>query len=185
MVKRVASVRQRISITGKLNSGGDQKGFTLVELLVVCALISIMLSFGVASLKSSFFTDPLKSSARKIVGLVGGVRELAVRSQQPYFIHLSRLENRLWYERDGSGEEEDKEEKRQLRLPEGISIREVQLALAEVSLIEPVSLWITKQGYMQETRIQLEDGKGKHISLQFFPFIDTVQVSEPSVLIND
>jgi prepilin-type N-terminal cleavage/methylation domain-containing protein len=169
----------------RLGSGGmargKEQGFTLLELVVVCALIGIMLSLGVPSFRNAFFTDPLKSSARKIVGLIGGVRELAVRTRQPYFVHLSREENRLWYERDGGAGKEELSEQKQLQLPEGVAIAEIRLDLEETPSADPVSLWITRQGYMQETRILIKDDEGKEVALQFLPFIDAVKVSDPSV----
>lgn len=161
---------------------GKEQGFTLLELVVVCALIGIMLSLGVPSFRNAFFTDPLKSSARRIVGLIGGVRELAVRTQQPYFVHLSREENRLWYERDGGAGQEELSKQEQLQLPEGVAIAEIRLDLGETPpSAEPVSLWITRQGYMQETRILIKDDEGKGVALHFLPFIDTVQLTDPSV----
>jgi prepilin-type N-terminal cleavage/methylation domain-containing protein len=171
------------------------KGFTLIELLVVCALIGIMLSLSIPSLRISSFSDPLKSAARKIVGLVAGVREMAVRSQQPYFLYFSRTENRLWYERDGIAEKENLKKKQQLepqemkrnelQLPEGITIREVRIAKEEISSVERIPVWITPKGYMRETHILIEDREGKGISLQFFPFIDTVHISDPSTADNE
>ena len=68
----------------------NDHGFSLFELLVVCALIGIMVALSVPSLREALFSDPLKTTARKTMGLVNGVRELALRTQQPYFLHISR-----------------------------------------------------------------------------------------------
>ena len=86
----------------------DEKGFTLIELIVVTFLIGIMLSISIPSLRNTFFTDPLKASTRKIIGLVTGVRELAARSQQPYLLHISQMENRIWYEKEVDGEKKSR-----------------------------------------------------------------------------
>lgn len=77
----------------------ETRGFTLLELIVVCTLIGIMLTISVPSLRSAFSTNPLKSTARQVVGVINEVRQTAVRNQEPYHLYISQLENRIWYEK--------------------------------------------------------------------------------------
>lgn len=194
---------QRISIIGKLNSskkistvdcmlswsfasGARGKGgFTLLELIVVCALIGIMLSLSIPSLRTTFFSDPLKTTARRLIGLVNGVRELAVREQQPYLLHINQGEKRIWYEREDKKEKKDKkanmeDEKRhnkELRFPESVTISTVWLGKDD-SLQDQTTLWITKQGYMLQTLIQIEDDAGNNLKVQFFPFLDSAVIAD-------
>lgn len=157
----------------------SERGFTLLELIVVCALIGIMLSFSVPSLRMTLFSDPLKSTARNLIGLVNGVRELAVRHQQSYLLHISEAEKRIWFEMENSNEAEKREDRRgqELVLPETVNISEMWIGDVESSE-EQKAIWISKQGYIQRTRIRIEDKDGKHITLQFFPFLDSVTVVE-------
>ncbi len=157
----------------------SERGFTLLELIVVCALIGIMLSFSVPSLRMTLFSDPLKSTARNLIGLVNGVRELAVRHQQPYLLHISEAEKRIWYEMEKSNEEEKREDRRgqELVLPETVNISGMWIGGVESSEDQKV-IWISKQGYIQRTRIRIEDKDGKHLNIQFFPFLDSVTVAE-------
>ncbi len=155
-----------------------EKGFSLVELLVVCVLISIMVSLGVPALRDALFNDPLKSTVRKTIGLVNGVRELALRTRQPYFLHISSRENRIWYEREVRTEDGEHESKGLLRIPEGIHIQEILSAGKDVSAMEQVAVWITRQGYMHETRIRFADDAGHSLTVQFLPFVDSVQVTD-------
>lgn len=157
----------------------EQGGFTLIELIVVCTLIGIMLTLGVPSLRNSLFTDPLKSSARKVIGFVGGVRELAVRHQQAYVLHISQAENRIWYEedRDQATEIEDVPVK-ELQLPDGVRITETELSESGTSILEASTIWISKEGYLAPTVLRLENEEGNRLSVQFYPFLDSATVSD-------
>jgi len=183
---------------------GGQRGFTLLELIVVCALIGTMLSLSIPSLRLAFFTDPLKSSARKVIGLVNGVRELAVRHQRPYLLHIDEIDKRIWFEMDrdidapgsktrigknqplkkkaidnllSDGQDKNTAREREIRLPEMVKIAGVMMA-GEDSSQEQTVIWVTKQGYMKQILVRLEDDGGKSINIRFFPFLDGVAITE-------
>ncbi len=166
-----------IWLQGGAKREGDESGFTLIELIVVCTLIGIMLSISIPSLRSTFFTDPLKTTTRKVIGLVGGVRELAVRYQHPYLLHISQAENRIWFEKDVE-EDIEKSRERELIFPETIKISRVRMSGEEDLSEDSTVIWITKQGYLNHTIIQLEDDKGNTLEVQFYPFLDSADVSD-------
>jgi prepilin-type N-terminal cleavage/methylation domain-containing protein len=162
----------------------DEKGFTLIELIVVMALIGIMLSISIPSLRDSFFTDPLKATTRKVIGLVTGVRELAVRSQQPYLLHISRLENRIWYEpeikekeKPDSDNEKKGDSEGELLFPESVKISGIVVEKDAIASQDQTVIWISKQGYMNDTLLRIEDADGNHLNVQFYPFLDPELVS--------
>jgi hypothetical protein len=162
-----------------------------------------MLSLSIPALRMAFFTDPLKSSARKVIGLVNGVRELAVRHQRPYLLHIDEIEKRIWFEMDrdidGQGsktqagnkqllkkkaidnlsDSQDKKttREREIRLPETVKIAGVMMAGQDSSQDQTV-IWVTKQGYMKQILVRLEDDGGKSINIRFFPFLDGVAITE-------
>jgi prepilin-type N-terminal cleavage/methylation domain-containing protein len=177
-------MRLPLFLSGNPERTGAEKGFTLIELIVVTFLIGIMLSISVPSLRNTFYTDPLKSTIRNIIGLVVGVRELAARSQQPYLLHISQVENRIWYEKETDGEEDkaiDTGEKRNLEFPESVKIAGVWLGGDDDSSQGDNVLWVSKQGYMQDTIIRVEDDDGNHLNVQFYPFLDPALVSDQDV----
>jgi prepilin-type N-terminal cleavage/methylation domain-containing protein len=156
-------------------------GFTLIELIVVMTLIGIMLSLTVPALHTHFFTDPLKATTRRLIGLVTGVRELAVRSQQPYLLHISRVENRIWYEPESIGnknEDSDTERKGVLVFPESVRISAVLLENDEDLAQDRMIVWVSKQGYMVNTLLRIEDQDGNHMNVQFYPFLDPALVAD-------
>lgn len=158
----------------------NARGFTLIELLVVCTLIGLMVALSVPTLRDAFMSDPLKSAARKTIGLVNGVRELALRNGQPYFLYISPLENRIWYEQDPKPTEGSRAPAGKLHLPRGVRIQEIVTAGHDVSADKQVAVWVTRQGFMHQTGIRLADTQGNSLLLQFYPLVDTVQVFDPA-----
>lgn len=162
----------------------NQRGFTLIELIVVTTLIAIMLSISIPSLRDAFLTDPLKTTTRKIIGLVEGVREMAVRTQQPYLLYISQLENRIWYEKEDRGQEELEEKEKdpllggEFTFPESVKISGIQVEKAGISSSGQTVVWISMQGYMAETLLRLEDDGGDHLNVQFYPFLGAALVSD-------
>jgi prepilin-type N-terminal cleavage/methylation domain-containing protein len=175
---------QPLLVRGNPKRAGDENGFTLIELIVVTFLIGIMLSISIPSLRNTFFTDPLKSTTRKIMGLVTGVRELAARSQQPYLLHISQVENRIWYEKEAEAEEDtaiDTVEKNNLELPESVKIAGIWMGGDDGSSEGERVIWVSKQGYLQDTIIRVEDDDGNHLNIQFYPFLVPALVSDEVV----
>jgi hypothetical protein len=140
-----------------------------------------MLSLTIPSLRNTFFTDPLRATTRKAIGLVTGVRELAVRSQQPYLLHISQLESRIWYEREDAGNqnrESDTQKQGDLQFPESVRITGILVESNESSSVDETVVWIGKQGYMTDLILRFEDEDGNHLNVQFYPFLDPALVSD-------
>lgn len=169
-----------IYLRERVKREGNERGFTLIELIVVCTLIGIMLSISIPSMRNSLFTDPLKSTARKVIGLVSGVRELAVRNQQPYLLHINEAENRIWFEKDGEEGKKDSEkiQNGELLFPAAVRITGVWMSGEEELSEDKTVIWITKQGYLNHTTIEIEDDSGKNLKVQFYPFLDSAEVSD-------
>jgi len=75
----------RTSITGTVN----RRGFTLVELLVVIALIGMVLVLAVPTTRDAMTVNNLKKTSRQLVGLMRQLRTDAVRDQLDYILVLN------------------------------------------------------------------------------------------------
>lgn len=155
-----------------------ESGFTLIELVVVVTLISIMLVMAVPSMRETLLTDSLNSTAAKLIGTVKSSRNSAVREQQSYLLHFDNGERRIWSEKEKATDlaEDDKHAaSSELALPPTVTIQDIWTKSAGLAEGELVTLWISKQGYMDETFIHLSEEE-RVVTLYFSPFLATVKV---------
>jgi len=82
----------RTSTTGKWS----KRGFTLVELLLVIALIGVILVLAVPSTRDVLTGDTLKKTSRQLIGLERDLRTQAVRDQLDYILSLDLSESAYW-----------------------------------------------------------------------------------------
>ena len=160
-----------------------QSGFTLMELVIVCLLAGIFLTVAVPTVRNTLLVDQLDSTARKIIGTVGELRNLAVREHTPHLLHFDLQENRLWYELDGSIDtfENDEQEKKGLELPDDVRLVRVLASSQENASGSTVTLWISRKGYMDQTFVQLSDDKGRERTLLFSPFSGSPRIYDEFV----
>lgn len=157
-------------------------GFTLLELIVVVFLIGLLLVVSVPALRDSLLNDPLRSSGRKLIGYIGGVRELVVRQQKSYILYIDLDENRLWHlpEDTEATDLDDPPEKVQLQLPDDVELRDLWVPSSGNISRGIHELWISRQGYVEKTVLRLEDGDGETLSFVLHTFLPEIEVREGS-----
>jgi prepilin-type N-terminal cleavage/methylation domain-containing protein len=71
-------------------------GFTLIELMLVVALIGLFLVVAVPAMRDTFTSDPLKKASRQLIGLERKLRTDAVRDQTDYILNLDLSKASFW-----------------------------------------------------------------------------------------
>ncbi len=156
-----------------------QKGFTLLELLIVCLLISISLALSIPSIRSSLITDDLASGSRKVISLIKSCRAKATSDQKPYLILYDTAERTLWYRPADQKEKQELTARSSITLPDTVQIRQIKQATGS-SDKDPVKdgIWISRQGYVDQTTIYLSDSGNNNLSLLISPFLPTIKIVE-------
>ena len=154
-----------------------------MELVIVCMLAGIFLTVAVPTLRNTLLVDQLDSAARRIVGTVRELRQLAAREHASYLLHFELQENRIWYELDGSVDTfaEGEQEEKGLQLPEGVRLTGVLPASQENGGGSRVTLWISQKGYMDRTFVHLSDDDGRKRTLLFSPFAGSARIVDEFV----
>lgn len=158
-----------------------QQGFTLLELIIVCLLITVSLAFSIPNLRQALVIDQLAASSRKIIAVIREARALAAQEQHPYLIHFDLERKKIWYQQD-LAESKEGEELMQpqpgIQIPPSVRLQDIQSGTEGKKTSGKVTLWINKQGYMDQTILHLADDQDNIISLVLSPFFSTIQAHD-------
>jgi prepilin-type N-terminal cleavage/methylation domain-containing protein len=170
------SLRNPRNTINAMNRTNTTKGYTLIELTVVVALIGMMLAISVPRFRYSLITDNLKSVTRQMIGLVKEIRDDAVREQKARFLYLDLESNRLWVEYPGMGQEErEMTRERAFSLPEDIRIMDVWGEGRGKQVDGEAAIRFTKKGYVEYTAIHLGAEDGREFTLILSPFLGKIK----------
>ncbi|MCD4715308.1 MAG: prepilin-type N-terminal cleavage/methylation domain-containing protein, partial [Desulfobacterales bacterium] len=67
---------------------GNTKGYTFIEITIVIILIGVMASISMPKIRHAILTDKLKSTSRKMIGLISSLRNDAIREQKAFYLHF-------------------------------------------------------------------------------------------------
>jgi len=124
MVNREEKGKIKTSIIGKLNN----KGFTLIELMLVIMVLGVILFLAVPAIRDVLTTDKLKSASRQLIGLERKLRTDAVREQSDYILNLDLSNSTFWVtSSDMTPEGQDEEKKKAQHLPAAVTISDIVL----------------------------------------------------------
>jgi len=153
-------------------------GFTLIELIVVIALISIMLVFSIPRLQGNPFLDETKKSSRWIIGKVQALRENAIRNQKRYTLHFDLDTGRIWDTDESlSAEAAESAALDAYSLPADLRIVDIEFPMAGQISSGRADVAFYKEGYTDKVIIHMADDE-QNMSLLIEPFLATVKIFE-------
>ena len=155
----------------------DKRGYTLIELIAVIALIGLVLTLAAPRFRNALLSDNLKSAARKMMGVIGNLRNEAIRDQSDYFLHFDMNTNRSWVSY-GSMTDEERAVAREegSNLPADIHVDDVWIKGEGKTVEGETRIRFSRRGYTQKSAIHLSSEDGRKLTLELSPFLGKVKV---------
>ncbi len=153
------------------------RAFTLIEMVVVTALISIMLVVAIPRLNGGLFSDGTDETARWIIAAARQLREKAVVDQKTYLLNVSPDVQRLWITEAGmAAGEADTAREKGYSLPRGVTIDHVALSPTERITSGTIPIGFYPQGYSDKAVIRMRTNDGDRVAFYIEPFLARVNL---------
>ncbi len=168
-------------VSDRANTGG----FTLLELIVVMVLIGLTTSFALPQLGGFLGADQMKTTARRLVGLVHQTAGLARREQAAYLLSYEGSAHRFVARAETEPEQSSTEAEPKtlsLSVPASVSIGEFWSWYGGVQSQNQGKIRFSKEGYIEPTILYLARDDGREMSLVLSPFLGTVRVRDNHVV---
>ena len=162
---------------GRQRTGsGNIRGYTLMELLVVIALMGIMIGFSVPRLHDMLYLDDTRKASRWIIGKVHALREAAIQKQKQYILHIDPGTNRIWDTEESMSEEDRDEAALNAKvLPGDIEIIDVEFPIGGKVGTGRADITFYKSGYSDKALIHIQDDD-EQMSFLIEPFLTKVRL---------
>jgi general secretion pathway protein H len=177
--------RGRERTTHRRKRAFSPAGFTLIELIVVMALMGIVLFVSVPRIEGTFLQDDAKKSSRWLIAKIQMLRENAVREQVDFLLHLDLDTNRIWETHASMTAEALQDSADNAQSPPGmVRLAAVNFPRREAIRSGQTALHFYRAGYSDKALIQLLDGD-RPVTLLVEPFLPGIETFERAVYFED
>lgn len=160
-------------------SGRSNNGFTLIELTVVLAIISIVFVFSIPRLHTDILTDQTQKTSRWIMANVRALKERSLREKKDYVLTIDtdgqtfRTSQRRSETVEGAQDiTERKQEGASYELPEDLRILDVEFPGGNQVTTGSAEIIFYAKGYSDSAFIHLEDeADDRRLSFRIQPFL--------------
>lgn len=155
----------------------EEQGFTLIEMIVVTALISIMLVVAIPRLDRGLFANGGDETARWIIANVQHLKERALVDQKIYLLNVSPDTRQLWIS-DTEMSETDLAAAREegYRLPRGVTVDHVAFSSEDRVTSGTIPIAFYPRGYSDKAVIRLRMADGARMAFHIEPFLARVNL---------
>lgn len=165
------------------------EGFTLIEILVVMVLISLVTAFTLPAIRTSLFSDQLKTTSRRLIGLVTETSQNAVSKQSEYLLKFDMENDQVWAT-PGTGQNEQDEQEGQaggkkLQVPETVRVVDIETANGGKFSQGTPTLYFSKKGYIDKTAIHLQSDDGRDMTIVLSPFMGVTRIFDSYIDLDD
>ena len=165
----------------------NEKGYTLIELIVVVVLLGIFFSFTAPIFRDAVLTDDMKSATLRLMGKIQELRSNAVRKQIDHYLKFDLEKNEFWHEyTDVTAEGSELAHDTHVEyLPRGIRFTDIWIRGNGKVMSGETAIRFTKKGYARQSAIHLESEDGQECTVIVNPFLPNVEVIEKYIEFED
>ncbi|MDY6951747.1 MAG: type II secretion system protein [Thermodesulfobacteriota bacterium] len=177
-----------ISIVGNRSSARlkPSQAYTLVELTVVIFMIGLMLAFTIPRIQHNLLSDDLKAATRRMIAVVRNLKDMAVRDQKVYRLHVDMESDCFWVEWDAITLEEQEEARENAsRLPGEVRILDICRRQTGKKDMGDAVIHFTPRGYVEYAVIHLGRDEERAHTIVLSPFVGTIKTHDTYVEIEN
>lgn len=164
----------------------QERGFSLIELIVVVVIIGLTMAITMPRFHYSLLSDHLKTSTRRVAILITNLSKEAVREHKDYLLFFDLAENRYWTENPGLTQEGRlMARERAFNLPEDVRLLDITKKGEERRITGEVSIVITKKGYLQPATIHLGSDQGRVFTIYLKTFAGKAEILDGYVEVEE
>ena len=156
--------------------GTNEKGFTLIELMIVIVIIGITLGYVGPRMFSGVFATNMDRAARDITAMIQLARSSAVTQHKTYFIRFDMDNEKISMYPMPESAGKEPEMLRERPMADGVALRSVKSPYQSEKDRGEVDLKVTAEGVVEQGVIYLEGALGRIYTLVIKPFSGTLKV---------
>ena len=135
----------------------SRRAFTLIEIMIVVALIGLMASLALPPMLKMLDKGGIRKAVSNVTTLLGDARAAAILKGQPVSVSFHPADNRL-----------DSSLGKSVTLPEGVAMEAIGINLRDFSEVEESKIWFFPNGTCDELTLVLHSGQDwRKITLEF------------------
>ena len=159
----------------------NSRAFTLIELIVVLALVSMMLVIALPAVRDTLSAYPVRTEAKKLAECIEETRSRASREQVDFLLSVDIEKGRLWTCRTSeSAEPPDRSGNAAWTLPGGVRIAGIRCGGGNIQKTGEARILFSGRNYARPAVIYLlRDGRS--VSLTIRPFMSRVEIRSEQI----
>jgi len=155
--------------------------------MIVMVIIGLMTSFAIPGLRTALYTDQLKATTRKILGLVSDASQEAISRHAEYFLYVDIEQNTISTIQEGQAKNPDEQltEGREMDITDAVRVVDVASVHGGKQAQGKASVRFSKKGYVDKTLIHLRSDDGDEMTIMLSPFLGVTKAFDSYVELED